>query len=288
MTKEYIYRQPDPEAYQRDYGIEEAPPQVSEFRRIIRVMFSRWLVVFGTIIILALIFMAIFAPLIAPYEPNVQNLAVRLQQPSSEYLLGTDSLGRDILSRIIHGSRISLMVGIIGVGIAGVVGMGLGLAAGYLGRITNNIIMRIMDAMMSLPPLILALAISAALGGGLVNVMISLGVAMVPGYCRLMCAQVLTLKENDYVIAARIQGTSDLHIVLRHILPNAFPPLMVLITLNMGSMILAEAGLSFLGIGISPPAPAWGAMVSEGYKFHLSPVWLSRWWCCPLIWWETV
>jgi ABC-type dipeptide/oligopeptide/nickel transport system permease subunit len=161
------------------------------------------------------------------------------------------------------------------VGIAGIVGMGLGLAAGYLGRVTNNIIMRIMDAMMSLPPLILALAISAALGGGLVNVMISLGVAMVPGYCRLMCAQVLTLKENDYVVAARIQGTSDLHIVLRHILPNAFPPLMVLITLNMGSMILAEAGLSFLGIGISPPTPAWGAMVSEGYKYMFTNPLLS-------------
>jgi peptide/nickel transport system permease protein len=267
MTNKFTAIQSDNEANNHRYGIEEAPPQISEVRRVIRVMFSRWLVVFGTAIILALIVLAIFAPLIAPYEPNEQNLAIRLQQPSSDYLLGTDSLGRDVLSRIIYGTRISLMVGFIGVGIASVIGMALGLTAGYLGRLTNNIIMRIMDAMMSIPPLVLALAISAALGGGLKNVMISLGIAMVPQYCRLMCAQVLSIKENDYVTAARILGTSDLHIVLFHILPNAFPPLMVLITLNMGMMILAEAGLSFLGIGISPPTPAWGAMVSNGYKY---------------------
>ncbi|MBN1190077.1 MAG: ABC transporter permease [Dehalococcoidales bacterium] len=253
--------------FNNNHGIEESPPQVSEMRRIIRVMFSRWLVIFGTVIIALLIFMAIFAPFISPYDPYKQNLTIRLNQPSSEHLFGTDALGRDVLSRVIYGSRISLLVGIIGVGIAGVIGMSLGLIAGYSGNIVNNIIMRIMDTMMSLPPLVLALAISAALGGGLKNVMISLGIAMIPSYCRLMCAQVLSLKGNDYVTASRIIGINDLNIALRHILPNAFPPLMVLVTLNMGSMILAEAGLSFLGIGISPPTASWGSMISEGYKY---------------------
>lgn len=250
------------------YGeIAKAPPKVSEARRIIKVMFSRWLVVFGSVIILALIVAAIFAPLIAPYDPIQQDLSIALQQPSSEHLLGTDWLGRDVLSRIIYGTRISIMVGLIAVGIACIIGMSLGLVAGYFGRLTNNIIMRIIDAMMSLPPLVLALAISAALGGGLRNVMISLGIAMVPIYCRLMCGQVLTVKTNDYITAANVIGTNDFKMMLRHILPNSFPPLLVLITLNFGQAILAEAGLSFLGIGISPPTAAWGSMVSEGYKY---------------------
>jgi peptide/nickel transport system permease protein len=250
------------------YGeIAKAPPKVSEARRIFKVMFSRWLVVFGAVIILALIIGAIFAPLIAPYDPIQQDLSIALQQPSSEHLLGTDWLGRDVLSRIIYGTRISIMVGLIAVGIACIIGMSLGLVAGYFGRLTNNIIMRIIDAMMSLPPLVLALAISAALGGGLRNVMISLGIAMVPIYCRLMCGQVLTVKTNDYITAANVIGTNDFKMMLRHILPNSFPPLLVLITLNFGQAILAEAGLSFLGIGISPPTAAWGSMVSEGYKY---------------------
>jgi peptide/nickel transport system permease protein len=250
------------------YGeIATAPPKVSEARRIIKVMFSRWLVVFGAVIILALIVVAIFAPLIAPYDPIQQDLSIALQQPSSDHLLGTDWLGRDVLSRIIYGTRISIMVGVIAVGIACIIGMSLGLVAGYFGRWTNNIIMRIIDAMMSLPPLVLALAISSALGGGLRNVMISLGIAMVPIYCRLMCGQVLTVKTNDYITAANVIGTNDFKMMLRHILPNSFPPLLVLITLNLGQAILAEAGLSFLGIGISPPTAAWGSMVSEGYRY---------------------
>jgi ABC-type dipeptide/oligopeptide/nickel transport system permease subunit len=247
--------------------IAKAPPKVSEARRILKVMFSRWLVVFGAIIILALIVAAIFAPLIAPYDPIQQDLSIALQQPSSDHLLGTDWLGRDVLSRIIYGTRISIMVGVIAVGIACIIGMSLGLVAGYFGRWTNNIIMRIIDAMMSLPPLVLALAISSALGGGLKNVMIAIGIAMVPIYCRLMCGQVLTVKTNDYITAAKVIGTNDFKMMLRHILPNSFPPLLVLVTLNLGQAILAEAGLSFLGIGVSPPTAAWGSMVSEGYKY---------------------
>jgi peptide/nickel transport system permease protein len=250
--------------------VTEAPPQVSEIRRIFKVMSSRWVVVFGAVIILALIVTAAFAPWIAPYDPIKPDLSITLQQPSHDHLLGTDSLGRDVLSRIIHGARVALWVGVIAITIAGVIGMSLGLAAGYFGRWINNIIMRIMDAMMAIPPLPLSLAIAALLGGGLRNVMISVGISLVPTYCRLMCGQVLSIKESDYVTAAVVSGASDARIMLRHLLPNSFPPLLVLITLNMGIAILAEASLSFLGIGISPPAAAWGAMVSNGYRYLLT------------------
>jgi peptide/nickel transport system permease protein len=255
--------------------IAAAPLKVSEVKRAIRVMFSRWMVVFGTIIILALIVLAVFAPLIAPCNPLEQNLPIGLQQPSSSHLLGTDVLGRDTLSRLIYGARISLIVGIVVVCIAGSIGMVLGLIAGYSGNLINNLIMRIMDAEMSIPALVLALVIGTALGGGLKNVMISLGIALVPIYCRLMCGQVLSIKEKDFITAVRAIGAKDSLIMFRHILPNSFPPLLVLITLNMGVAILAEAGLSFLGFGISPPTPAWGSMVSDGYKYLLTNPLLS-------------
>jgi peptide/nickel transport system permease protein len=251
----------------RPSEIAEAPPQVSEIRRIFNVMSSRWVVVFGAIIVLILLLTAIFAPLLAPYDPIEPDLTSTLQQPSRDHILGTDALGRDVLSRIVYGSRISLQVGIIAISIAAVIGILLGLAAGYFGRWTNNVIMRIMDAMMAIPPLPLSLAIAALLGGGLRNVMISVGISLVPTYCRLMCGQVLTIKESDYITAAHVIGASDIRIMLRHLLPNSFPPLLVLVTLNMGIAILAEASLSYLGIGISPPAAAWGAMVSNGYRY---------------------
>jgi peptide/nickel transport system permease protein len=251
----------------RTSEITEAPPQVSEIRRIFKVMSSRGVVVFGAVIVLALVLTAAFAPWIAPYDPIKPDLSSTLQQPSSAHLLGTDSLGRDVLSRIVYGARVSLWVGVIAVSIACVVGMSLGLAAGHFGRWTNNVIMRIMDAMMAIPPLPLSLAIAALLGGGLRNVMISVGISLIPTYCRLMCGQVLSIKESDYITAAHVIGANDIRIMLRHLLPNSFPPLLVLITLNMGIAILAEASLSFLGIGISPPTAAWGAMVSNGYGY---------------------
>lgn len=241
--------------------------QVSEARRIMRVMFSRWIVVFGMVIILIMILVAIFAPLISPYNPNKQSLETRLQQPSRDHFLGTDELGRDVLSRVIYGTRISLAVGVLVISIASLIGMSMGIVAGYFSSWINNLIMRITDAMMSLPPLVLALAIASALGGGLKDVILSLGIAMVPGYCRLMCGQVLSIKEDDYITGARALGAKDTRIMLRHILPNAFPPLLVLLTLTIGSAILSEAGLSFLGIGISPGTASWGSMVSDGYKY---------------------
>jgi peptide/nickel transport system permease protein len=242
----------------------------SGFSRIVRVMFGRKIVIIGAVIALVFIFISIFGPFISPRDPYKQTLGSALQQPSSEYLLGTDAFGRDTLSRLIYGARISLMVGVVAVTIAGIIGIVLGLIAGYFGGWVDQVIMRVIDALMALPPIALMLAIAAALGGGLFNVMISLGISMIPTYCRLMYGQVRTLRENDYIIAARTIGASQTRIMLRHLLPNAFPPLLVLITLNMGTAILMEATLSFIGIGISPPTAAWGSMINDGYRYLIT------------------
>lgn len=241
------------------------PPRIGEFRRFIRVFLGRRIVAFGLIIILIFLITAAFAPQLAPYNPYAPDLENFLSQPTAKHLLGTDKLGRDTLSRIIYGSRISLMVGIIAVGIAASSGMILGLIAGYFGSWRYTIIMRFMDALMAFPQILLALLITSLLGGGLVNVMIALGIALMPGYARIMCGQVLAIRENDYVTAGRSMGASNLRLMLRHIFPNSLPPLIVMITMMMGTTILAEAGLSYLGIGVELPTATWGGMVNEGY-----------------------
>jgi peptide/nickel transport system permease protein len=254
---------------------DESPPRIGEFRRFRRVFLGRKVVVFGLIIILLLILTAIFAPLLAPYNPYKIDLDNQLLKPGWEHLLGTDDLGRDTLSRLIYGSRTSLMVGIIAVGIAASIGITLGLIAGYFGGITYTLIMRLMDAMMSMPMILLALVIASMLGGGLVNVMIALGIGIAPGYARLMCGQTLAVRENDYVTAARSIGSNNSRIMLKHILPNCLPPLIVMMTMMLGLAILSEAGLSFLGIGIEQPGAAWGSMVYSGYYFLTSNPMLS-------------
>jgi peptide/nickel transport system permease protein len=248
----------------------ELPPRVSEFRRTIRVMFDRPVVAAGAVVVFLVLLVAIFAPLIAPYQFNDQNLLATLQSPSKAHWLGTDALGRDDLTQLIYGSRISLLVGIVAVSIAGSVGMTLGLIAGYFGGWISNIIMRIIDALLALPPMILMLAIASMMGGGLRTVLIAIGVTMMPTYCRLMNGQVLSLKQNDYVTASRAGGAGSARIMFTHLLPNSFPPLMVLLSINLGTAILMEAGLSYLGIGILPPTPTWGSMVNNGQQYLLS------------------
>jgi peptide/nickel transport system permease protein len=248
----------------------EGSPRISRSQDFIRVFSGRKVAVFGAAIILALIVVAIFAPLLAPYDPYQQNLREALQPPSKDHLLGTDPFGRDTLSRIIYGTRPSLAVGLVSVGIGALLGMSIGLLGGYFGGIVDTLTMRAIDALMFIPTLILALAIGAALGGGLGNVMISLGIALTPTYARLMRCEVLTVKQSEYVTAGRAIGCRHVRIMLGHVLPNTLPPLIVLITLNLGTAILAEAALSFLGLGISPPGAAWGAMVNDGYRFLLS------------------
>ena len=246
---------------------EKPSDRVSEFRRVVRVMFSRWIVIFGIIVVLAFIIIALFAPLLAPYDPTEPDYGAITQPLSKEHWLGTDELGRDVLSRLIFGTRISLIVAVVGTFVSGLVGMLLGLLSGYLGRWVSAIVMRFIDALMALPPIILMLAIAALLGGGLTNVLISLFIAMIPTYCRLAYGEVLSIKENDYITATKSIGASNLRIMMRHVLPNVFPPILVLVTLNMGFAILAEASLSYLGIGINPPTPTWGNMVSNGYNY---------------------
>ena len=237
-----------------------------ELQRILRVWLSRKVVALGTIVILTLVLTALLAPWLAPYDPFKTNLREALRSPSSAHPLGTDALGRDILSRVIYGSRTSLEVGVIAVGLAAIFGMLLGLCAGYFGGWLERVIMRVIDAQMAFPPIVLALSLAFVLGGGLFNCMIAVGVAMLPSYVRLTRAQVLSLKETDYVLSARIIGGSNSRIIFRHILPNLFPPLIVLMTINLGSAIMSEASLSFLGVGIKPPGAAWGSMLQEGYQ----------------------
>jgi peptide/nickel transport system permease protein len=247
----------------------EVTPHIGEMRRIIRVMASRKVVIIGAAIIAIIIIVAIFAPLIAPYDPYKVILKESLQPMNSHHLLGTDALGRDTLSRIIYGTRTSLMVGIVSIFIASAIGMFLGLSAGYYGKIYGAVVMRLIDALMSFPMILLALVIAALLGGGISNVIIAIGISLTAVYARLMCGQVLSVKENDYVTASRAMGAGNMLIMFRHIFPNCLPPMIVLITMQLGSAILAEAGLSFLGIGIAPPGASWGSMVNDGYKYLL-------------------
>ena len=249
--------------------IPASPHRVSEFRRFIRVFVNRKIVAIGLVIIVMFILTAIFAPLIAPYNPNEQNILNGLKQPSRDHLLGTDALGRDIVSRVIHGSRTSLLIGVVVVGFSAVFGMALGLIAGYFGRWVYSVIMRVIDALMAFPMLVLALLIASMLGPGLNNIIVALSVGLIPIYARLMCGQVISVREHDYIIAEVALGSNDWRIMLRHIVPNCLPPLIVLITMMLGSIILAEAGLSFLGIGISASIPTWGSMVNDGRTYLL-------------------
>jgi ABC-type dipeptide/oligopeptide/nickel transport system permease subunit len=246
---------------------EEPLPRVDEFRRFVRVFLSRGVVVFGIVTIGLAILAAILAPLVAPYDPYAQSLDAVLQSPSLTHLLGSDALGRDTLSRIIFGTRITLLVGVGTVLIAACLGTIVGLIAGYFGGWTFTVIMRFTDGIMAVPPLLLALVIAALLGTGVKGVVIAISFALFPGYIRLICGQVLSVKENEYVMAARSVGVGKMGIMFRHILPNCLSPLIVQMTMMMGLAIVTEATLSFLGLGIKPPSAAWGSMVYDGYKY---------------------
>jgi len=248
-------------------GASEAPPVVSEWLRFRRVFFQRKIVVFGLVVLSLLVFTAIFAPWLAPHNPYKGKMADSLAKPSKVYILGTDIQGRDTLSRLIYGTRTALMVGFLTVGIASIAGSMLGLLAGYFGGVTDMIIMRAMDALMGFPMLLLALLLASVLGGGIQNVIIALSIATLPGYARVMNGLTLSVKENDYIMAERAMGSSDRRTMLKHIMPNALPPMIVLVTVWLGLTILAEANLSFLGIGIKPPGAAWGSMVNDGYQY---------------------
>lgn len=225
------------------------------------------LAMFGLYFILLLVLCAIFADFIAPYSYSKQQFSYLFQKPSPQFWLGTDEYGRDIFSRIIYGTRISLLVGFIAVGIAMVVGGFLGAVAGYYGGIIGSLIMRSMDVLLSVPQILLAIAIAASLGPGLVNLMIAVGISEIPKYARVIQSSVISTRGLEYVEAARGLGASDFRVIFRHIIPNSMAPILVQSTLGVASAILSAAGLSFIGLGIQPPTPEWGAMLSGGRMF---------------------
>jgi peptide/nickel transport system permease protein len=248
----------------------EGTKKLGEWQRFRRVFFSRKMVIFGLAVLGILALSAIFAPWLAPYDPYKQDMSSTLLQPSWDHLLGTDGFGRDTLSRIIYGTRTALTIGFCAVAIAATVGVTLGVLAGYFGGVTNMVIMRCIDALMPFPMILLALVIAAVLGGGVTNVILALGIATIAPYARVMNGQALSIKENEYIKAQRAIGSGNRRIIFRHILPNAFPPIIVLMTFELGGLILAEATLSFLGIGIAAPGAAWGSMVNDGYRYLLT------------------
>jgi len=221
----------------------------------------------GFVIIGLLFVTAIFAEFIAPYPYAQQNLKETFQYPSIKHLFGTDDFGRDIFSRIVYGARISLEVGFLSVGISIIIGGFLGAIAGYYGGKLDQLIMRSMDILLSIPSILLAISIVAALGPGLVNLMIAVGISSIPRYARIVHASVLTIRDYEFVEAARAVGSSDLRIIFKHILPNCLAPLIVQSTLGVATAIIVAAALSFIGLGIQPPVPEWGAMLSGGRSF---------------------
>lgn len=230
----------------------------------------------GLFIILLMVFAALFAPLIAPFNPEEQNFADALVGPTTTYWLGTDNLGRDTFSRVVYGSRVSLQVGVIAVGISLIIGTTLGLISGYTRiKFVDTLIMRCMDALLAFPTLVLALAITAALGPSLTNVMIAVGIVGIPSYARLIRGQVLTIGQREYVEAARTIGANDRRIIALHIFPNVTAPLIVQASLGVAFAILAEASLSFLGLGVQPPTPSWGAMLAVGKDWLQYASWMA-------------
>lgn len=221
----------------------------------------------GMVLFLILLSFALFAEFIAPYDPIKQDLRNIMQTPSREHILGTDELGRDIFSRIVFGSRISMTVGLIAVGIAFVAGSALGAVCGYYGGVIDNVIMRFVDVLMAIPAILLNISIVAALGTGLQNVMIAIGVSNIPRFCRIIRASVMSLRDQEFIEASRAAGATDFYIIIQHIIPNCMAPLIIQATVSIGSSILQCASLSFIGLGIVPPTPEWGAMLSTGRDF---------------------
>jgi peptide/nickel transport system permease protein len=227
----------------------------------------------GFVLLALFVLIAFLAPVIAPYDP-IQVSSETLKPPSGQHLMGTDNIGRDIFSRVIYGTRISLSMGFIAIGIATVVGTAIGVVAGTYGRVIDNVLMRFVDALMAFPGILLALTIAAVLGPGIFNAMVAVGIASIPTFARLVRASVLQVKETPYVEAARAIGCSDVQMIRRHILPNVLTPVLVLATLGIAGAILVGASLSFLGLGAQPPTAEWGALLSQGRQFMRTAWWI--------------
>ncbi len=247
------------------------------WQRAIRVLAKRKMALFGLGVVLFFVVVAILAPLISPYDPLATSWSAVRKAPSLLHPFGTDEIGRDVLARVIWGARASLLAGLVSVSLALAAGVPIGLVSGYLGGIVDGTLMRMIDAMLAVPFLILAIALAAFLGPSLVNAMIAIGVSQTPIFARLTRGQVLAVKHEEYIEAARAVGNPHYRIVLRHILPNIIPPLLVQATLAAAAAIIAEASLSFLGLGEQPPDPSWGSMLNTAKNFMSQAPWMALW-----------
>jgi peptide/nickel transport system permease protein len=254
-----------------------APANAKPWRRAVRRLVKRRGAMVGAVVVLFFVLVAVAAPLIAPYDPVATSWSAVRKPPSLEHWLGTDDIGRDVLSRVIFGARASLLAGVISVCISLACGVPIGLVSGYVGGFLDGLLMRITDALLACPFLILAIALAAFLGPSLTNAMIAIGISAMPAFIRLTRAQVLNAKVEDYVEAARAVGNPHRRIVLRHILPNILAPIMVQATLAIAAAIIAEASLSFLGLGQQPPAPSWGSMLNTAKNFLDQAPWMAMW-----------
>lgn len=252
-----------------------AAAATSNLQLVLRRLRRNRLAMFGGVMILALILTALLAEWLAPHDPILINAATRLQRPSATYPLGTDEFGRDVLSRIIFGTRISLKVGLVAVGFSTLIGTVLGLVAGYYGGWIDNLISRVMDVFFAFPTILLAIGIMAVLGSNLTNVMIAIGIVYTPIFTRVTRSAVIAVRHSEYVEAARALGSRDGRIIFAHILPNSMAPIIVQTTLSLGFAILAEAALSFLGLGTEPPTPSWGLMLNTGRGFMERAPWVA-------------
>jgi ABC-type dipeptide/oligopeptide/nickel transport system permease subunit len=246
---------------------EEARALTDDRKRFLKIFFQRKAVVVGFCIFVGMLLLAVFAPLIAPYDPYVQDLANVLKGPSALHLLGTDALGRDLLSRVIYGTRVAFLIGVTCVIVSALIGVTIGLIAGFSKQAVNDVIMRVTDAIMAVPGLILTLLIVGVLGNTTFTIILAVALGMFPGYIRMVNGQVLSVKQNDYVLAELAMGAKHSRIILTHILPNVLSPLIVMMSMMLGGAIMAEAGLSFLGLGLAPPIAAWGQMCFAGQKY---------------------
>lgn len=244
-------------------------------RRRVALLLRRYpLASISACIIGLMVLVAVLAPVIAPYGPTEADGLATLNTPSSDHLFGTDRFGRDVFSRVIYGSRVSLGVGLGAVVVAGLLGLPVGMIGGYFGGMVDALLMRATDTFMAIPGLLLALSLVLVLEPSFVTVAIALGLAAFPGYARVMRSRVLSLRSADFVMAARALGAGHMRIMLRHILPNAIAPMIVVASLSMGGAVLAEAGLSFLGVGVRPPTPTWGAMLKDSFALIYQAPWL--------------
>ena len=247
---------------------EESLPPVNEVKRFFKVFFHRKVVIFGALLVLVVLVAGIFPNQLAPNDPYQMDLMKSLQGPSAQFPLGTDELGRCLLSRVIHGARFALLSGVLTVLVSSVIGTVLGLVAGFSGKFVEELIMRFCDAWISIPSMFLIIIVSMILQRGLIGIVVAVGIGGFPSYIRIVYGQVMTVKQNDYIMASLTMGDSRLRIMFKHILPNCLSPLIITMASGLSGAVMAESALSFIGLGIRPPQPAWGTMTQNGFA-HL-------------------